>query len=386
MSRKHLTEAVATLVGFVIGAGILGIPYVVAHAGFLTGILNIIIIGIAVLIMNLMLGEVVLRTKEHHQLTGYAHKYLGKIGKHIMTICMILGMYGPLVAYTLKEGEFLAAIFTPIFGGSTLLYSLIFAAIGGILIYLGLKFIEESEVLMVFFILIILCVIGVFTIPYIQMSNLTPFNIKNIFLPYGVVLFAFLGTGAIPEIREELKEHKYLMKKAIIIGSLIPLFVYLLFSLMVVGVTGINTTDGALLGLGDVLGQNIMKFGLIFGILTMATSFLAVGLALKEMYMFDFKMNQNEASSLVCLIPVILFLFIFLLNINNAFYRVLDITGAILFSILGVVVVLMSLRSKKLGDRTPEYSIKGREIFTVILIIMFILGFIHKIVITFSFS
>ena len=71
MSHKLLLEASSTLVGFTIGAGILGLQYVVAHAGFLTGILNIVVIGCAVLMMNLMLGVAVLRTKEHHQLTGY---------------------------------------------------------------------------------------------------------------------------------------------------------------------------------------------------------------------------------------------------------------------------------------------------------------------------
>ena len=381
MPRKHLIEAIATLVGFIIGAGILGIPYVVAQAGFLTGVLNIIVIGILILIMNLMLGEVVLRTRQHHQLTGYANKYLGKYGKYAMTISMILGLYGPLVAYILKEGEFLSAILSPIFGGSALLYSLIFAILGSLLIYLGLKFIEESEVLMVLLIMIILIGIAIFTIPHIDITNLGSFNIKNIFLPYGVVLFAFLGTGAIPEMREELKEYKYLMKKAIIIGSLIPLFVYLLFSFMIVGVTGKeNVTDGALIGLGNVLGQGIMKFGLIFGILTMATSFLAVGLAIKEMYNFDFKMRKSYASLLTCIVPIILFIIIFSMKINNAFYRVLDITGAIVFSLLGIIVILMGLTAKKLGDRKPEYSIDGRIFFTVIIIIMFVLGFIQGII------
>ena len=42
MRKKRLFEAVSTLVGCVIGAGILGIPYVVAKAGFVTGLVNIV--------------------------------------------------------------------------------------------------------------------------------------------------------------------------------------------------------------------------------------------------------------------------------------------------------------------------------------------------------
>ena len=77
MKNKNLFEAVATLVGFVVGAGILGLPFVFSRAGFWTGVLNVIVIGAAVLVLNLMLGEISLRTKQSHQLSGYASKYLG---------------------------------------------------------------------------------------------------------------------------------------------------------------------------------------------------------------------------------------------------------------------------------------------------------------------
>ena len=91
MPGKPLLEAIATLVGFTIGAGILGIPYVIAKAGFVTGIINILIIGILVLFLNLYSGEIVLRTKGDHQLTGYASIYLGKTGKFLMAISIIFG-------------------------------------------------------------------------------------------------------------------------------------------------------------------------------------------------------------------------------------------------------------------------------------------------------
>ena len=44
MNKKLLLwEAIATLVGTIIGAGILGIPYVIAKAGFWTGIFDIVL-------------------------------------------------------------------------------------------------------------------------------------------------------------------------------------------------------------------------------------------------------------------------------------------------------------------------------------------------------
>src|SRR3989344_800615 len=98
--KKELLEAIATLAGTVIGAGILGIPYIVQKTGFMVGLAYIIIIGLSVMIVNLCLGEVVLRTEGKHQLTGYAQKYLGKYGKWLMTFSMVVGIYGALTAYT----------------------------------------------------------------------------------------------------------------------------------------------------------------------------------------------------------------------------------------------------------------------------------------------
>jgi len=135
MQKKRLFEAIATLIGCIIGAGILGIPFVVARAGFLTGLVNIVVIGFIFLLIHLYLGEVVLRTKGNHQLTGYAEKYTGKTGKYFMFISMIIGIYGAIIAYTLGGGEALASIL----GWNSLLCSVLFFGIIAWFIYIGLN-------------------------------------------------------------------------------------------------------------------------------------------------------------------------------------------------------------------------------------------------------
>ena len=83
-ANHKLAMAAATLIGTIVGAGILGIPYVIAKAGFLYGFFIILLIGFAFLFLNLSTGEIVLRTKTQHQLTGYAEKYLGQWGKRLI--------------------------------------------------------------------------------------------------------------------------------------------------------------------------------------------------------------------------------------------------------------------------------------------------------------
>ena len=87
--NKKFWATTFTLTGTIIGAGILGLPYVFSKAGFFIGLLWLIILGMVMMFVNLTLGEITLRTNGRHQLSGYAEKYLGKWGKRIMFFAMM---------------------------------------------------------------------------------------------------------------------------------------------------------------------------------------------------------------------------------------------------------------------------------------------------------
>lgn len=82
--KSKFIPALATMVGTIIGAGFLGIPYVTGKSGFIPGAIWLIVLSLFMLLVNLYLGEVILRTKTTHQLTGYAKIYAGKFGKGLM--------------------------------------------------------------------------------------------------------------------------------------------------------------------------------------------------------------------------------------------------------------------------------------------------------------
>lgn len=370
--EKRFFDAVATLTGTTIGAGVLGIPYVVAQAGMLIGAVNIIIIGAAIIILNLYLGEVVLRTKSKHQLTGYAQKYLGRNGKRLMTATMVFAIYGALTAYIIGAGQSLASIF-PALNAET--FSVIFFAIAAAIVYFGLKAVEESEFLLSGIVIGILALIAAisFFSNHFTTANMTFTDLSKFALPYGVVLFAFLGAVAIPEMSEELSKRKKLLRNAIIAGGAIPLAGYILFTIAVVGVTGADTSQIATIKLGEVFGQRMTVFANLFAVFAMGTSFLALGLALKEMYNYDYKLNKKISWLLTCSIPMAAFL----LGIHQ-FIPVIATAGAIAGGAEGVMIVLMHAKAKKLGERKPEYSIKSSRIIAILLITMFAAGVAYQ--------
>jgi len=372
--NKSILRAIAVLSGTVIGAGIFGIPYVIAKAGFLVGLLVLLSLGFAMVMLNLFLGEVILRTPGNHQLPGYARIYLGKWGKRLLVFSMFFVIYGAMIAYIIGGGISLSAIF----GSNPLFFSLLFFVAASILVYGGIKSVAKSEVFFVGGILALMLIIislALFSGKFDTNNLYNGFNLMNLILPYGVVLFSLLGAPAIPEMKECLIRDRKALKKAIIIGSLIPVFVYIIFTFIVLGVSGANTTEISTIGLGNILGRNALIIGSVFAIFTMFTSFLTLALAMKEVYVFDYGVNKRLAFVLTIFIPLIIFL-----SGANSFIKVIGITGALAGSIDGILIVLMFWMAKKKGGRIPEYNLGKKKVIGTILILLFIFGLIYTLI------
>jgi amino acid permease len=378
--RKEFWLAVATLVSFTVGAGILGLPYIFSKAGFLTGATNVIFLGLVVIVLNLMIGEITLRTKTVHQLPGYAGKYLGIKGKRIMISFLLLEWYFAIMAYIIEIGKLSSEVLKPFIDINPLIFSIVIALIGGYLIYKGLLIIEKSEFWIVLITIFLVFFVGILALPKIEPTNLSSFSLKDFWLPFGVVLFAFGGSGAMPEIREELKKKASLMKKVIITGTLISLVLYILFPLFVVGVTGQQTTEEGVMGLGTVFGYKVVLIGGLFGIFTMFTSFLAIGLALKEIFRFDCYNSNKRSTILGLLFPFLASIIIILLKIDQVFYKIIDISGSILFPLTGILFIWIYWKSHVKCDRKPEYVVPFNKTLGIIIILIFLIGLINKII------
>ena len=367
-----------TYIAYVIGAGIFGIPYVVSKIGFLYGAILIILIGIAVLITHLMIGEMALSCKGSHQLVGYCKKFLGNKWKWIMFINVAVWVYGALIAYLIGVSNVLSSIF----GGSDLVYDLIVFFILSLLVYAGITLFEEIEVfftVIMFLVLLAVSILGIYhassqNLLYLNPSKLSFLNL--IFLPYGVILFALLGESAIPTIRDELKKHEIFLKESIIFGGVLVIIVYILFALGVVGVTGLNTTQVATIGLQQSLGKFAWLLGNLFAIFAMSTSFLALGFALKNTYNEDLKLEKHLSWGLVCVIALLLYLFA---RGNTSFTQIIGLTGAVSGGISGIILVYMHAKCKDCQERKPEYKVKRSIFIHGLLFLMYLAGIIYTI-------
>lgn len=373
--NRNMIGAIAALIGTIIGAGVLGIPYTFAKSGILLGLCNLIFVGGVVLLMNLMLGEVTLRTHKSRMLPKLAERFLGKAGKNIMLISLFAVIWGAMIAYLIGVGDSLAAIagVNNILGfNASLIFSLIFFVMAALLVYLGLRAVTRGEMILAGTTVIVILVLCMFCFSKASFSNLSLVKWSGLFLPYGVILFATHGTETIPEMRRVLEKHKKLLKHAIMIGTLIPIILYALFAVLTVSVTGLATTEIATIGLGNSLGAVAILLGNLFAIFAMASSFIILGLSLKDSLTDSFlKMRHWQAFALTVIAPLI----VFLLGVKS-FVTVINITGTLACGIGGILVALIWRAARRKGNRKPEYTIKW-SLASYLLIIMFSLGIVY---------
>ena len=262
---------------------------------------RLIVLGFILLLVNLYLGEIALRTKTTHHLPGYAGKYLGKKGEVLMFITVAFGIYSALLAYLIGEGQSFSILF---FGN--LDYSIHFAVgfwfIMTLLLSQGLKELKKIELWGVLIIILIIFIIFFKFIPDVNVSNFVQYDLSNFFLPFGVIMFALLGFTSIPELRMEIRGQENLLKKAILVGALIPVILYFIFTYVFVGVLGKTVEQVATISFGNII--------VILGIFTMLTSYFVLSFSLRDIFIFDFK-KKKWSFYLVSLFPLFLYLAVY---------------------------------------------------------------------------
>ncbi len=371
MNRKFF-YAVAVLVGSMVGVGIFGLPYAFSKSGFWAGMILLVFIGLSTLLVDLMYGEIILRTHEKHQLMGYTKLYLGPTFQKLLFFSAVLMSYVGILAYIIISGDFLNTLLSSFFFTSISTYSIIFAIILSLAVLRGIKTVSHIELFFCFLFFAVIALIVITGMPAIQPVNFLGFDRANAGLPYGILLFAFAGLMGVPIMRQLLDGQERKIRNAINFAVLFVGILYAVFTTVVVGISGSHTSQDAISGLYQFLGTRITIFGSLFGIFAITTSFLMLASALVNTFHFDFKIHKFNAWLLAIVPPFILFM----VGIRS-FVGIISLAGGIALALEQILVVFLYAKAKSKGDRLPEYSLNIPAWLLYILITIFSLGIIY---------
>jgi amino acid permease len=364
--KKYLYP-VAIISGSIIGVGFFSLPYIAMKSGIWLMLFYFFVLSIIVLAIHLIFTEISLKTPDYKRFPGFVGHYFGKWGQLFSFCSTIISSYGVLLAYLIVGSEFLKDLLQPYFGGRYIFYILLYFLFVNLIVWFGIKAVSKAELWILFLLFLSVVFIFLKNFEFINFSNLfipsQDFKISNLFLPYGPILFSLWGVSLIPEAEEMLKNNKKIIKKVVIVSTLVPVVFYLFFTFLVFSITGSQTTESALLGLKQVLGQNATIIIFLTGLFTTITAYIAHALTLKKVFSYDLQIKNWQAFLMTCSVPLILFL----VGLNS-FIGLISFIGGVLLGIDGILILLMY---KKIG---------GKKIIIYPLTLIFLLGVIYQII------
>ncbi len=353
----ELFSTAAILSATIFGAGMFSLPYVFSKAGIGIGIFYVILFAAVLSTTHYLYSEIIRATPDKHRFLGYAQIYLGRIGWSAAIFTTAIGILLTLTIFIVLSSSFIGLIFPsfPPFFASLAFWV---AASLPLLLNVGkIAMLESVVVTAIVCVAAVIFVIGILN-PAQPLSSMPLLNLGFLFLPYGAVIFSLAGRAGISSLMDYSAEEKIdekTIKKAIVIGTIIPAIVYLFF---VIGVLNLSKTvsQDAVSGLTYLPQPLLILLGLL-GMFSVWASYISVSREIEGIFAYDFKTSRDAALAAVALVPLILFI----LGLRN-FIALVGVMGGIFLAGEHTMVTLMW---QKLTGRKPIWS------YAIIILLVF---------------
>uniref|UniRef100_UPI0030D76DDD amino acid permease n=1 Tax=Nodularia spumigena TaxID=70799 RepID=UPI0030D76DDD len=345
-------------------AGILALPAVTLPSGVVPSTVLLIAVWLYTVISGLLLAEVCVNAMRLEGrlsvgLLAMVERTLGFVGARIAGAAYLFLHYALLVAYMTEGGNILVSGVSQVWGlqnippawVGTIAFTLLF---GGIM-YLGReKFLEKLN--STFVAIVITSFLGLLLLGggQVKTVQLLTHNWTALGSAVSVMLVALFFHNIVPVVVTQLEGDIPKIRQSIIIGSLIPLMMFLLWNAVILGsispdIQSTGNFDPLQIlragGAGEWLGILLS----IFSEFAIATSFIGFVYGLLDFFQDMFPVVQGKPSSRLPIYSLILLPPMSLGAINpSIFFSALDFAGTFSISVLGgIIPALMTWKQRQ---------------------------------------
>jgi len=335
--------------GSCIGAGMLGLPIPSALTGFFPSTVMLLLSCLFMIATGLLLLETTLSLPGEVNLITAADKTLGRGAKTIIFLLFGFLFYSIMVAYSSGSGalfaeftEQLTGLRPPDFVGGGL-FNLIFGA----LVLVGTKAVDKANRLMMLGLIVSYLLLVSLGIGFIDPKKLEVMHLENALYALPILIISFGYHNLVPSLTHYLGKDTRRMVLAIIVGCLIPLFVYVLWNLIILGIipeeyfreaaaSGSMVTAAFREHTGNSSVATITEFFAFFAIVT---SFIGVALSFVDFLKDALKQKSRFWMTVLALLPP----YLFSIAYPRIFLTALDAAGGFgAVFLFGVVPALMA--------------------------------------------
>lgn len=383
VSTSRFIGGILLIAGCCIGAGMLGLPVLSAQAGFQPSILTFFVCWLFMVSTGLLLLEVTSWFPDEINIVTMAERTLGLFGRAVSWFVFLFLFYSLMVAYMAASGSLISS-FVEILSSYTLPHwigSLFFTIIFGALLYQGTHAVDRfNRVLMVGLIAAYLTLIIVGA-SYVNPELLAHKDWSATTLVIPAVIVSFGYHNLIPSLNTYFSGNIPLLKRAIWIGSAIPLLIYLVWEWLILGLVpaaafkeALNQGEIATQVLKNTVNASwIVDVAETFAFFAIVTSFLSVALSFVDFLSDGLNIKKTSKGkiflcSLVLIPPffcALIYPTIFLIALNYA-----GGFGAVI--LFGILPAVMAWKGRYQQHMKHVQIVPGGK-FSLIVIIAFAL-------------
>jgi len=359
MKNKDISVFGGALIvaGTSIGAGMLGLPVLVGLGGFFPALFILLSAWAFMTATGLLYAELCLYYKSEINILGMSQKTLGKKGGIFAFFIYLFMFYSLLIAYFAGSG----GIIHDSWGLQPNLAILLFAFVTAFTIYKGKKMVNPVNQLLVAGLLIAYFGFVTTGFQHFDPQLLAYADWKKSLFTLPVAFTSFGYQGTVPTLASWLGYKEQRIHRAIIGGTLITLFVYVVWLALILGIVPIDGENGFVAAFNqnkDAIwaiqhfadNKLFIILGRVFAFCAISTSFLGVGIGLADFWADGLGVNQNRSrwNRLKMVILALLPPFI-VVQINPSIFLIALATGGGLGAafLLGLLPLMMSYKCQK---------------------------------------
>lgn len=310
MDKSKVLGSTLIIAGTTIGAGMLALPLASAGIGFTTSLVIMISLWALMAYTALLMIEVHQHADQDATLHTLANQFLGTKGKWVASFAMMFLFYALCAAYIAGGGAQFAERISTFTGlevsttTSTILFTLLVATV----VTVGTATVDKVNRVLFLIKIVAMAMVLTFLAPNVTESYLLSMPVEQglVIAAIPVIFTSFGFHGSIPAIVNYLDGHTPSLRKAILIGSAIPLVIYVFWQIVTLGVVNQATLleNQGLSSLISTLATTVHRSSLgqtigIFADLALLTSFLGVSLGLFEFLGDKINKGQNSRSRVI---------------------------------------------------------------------------------------
>ncbi|MDG2941416.1 aromatic amino acid transport family protein [Exercitatus varius] len=379
--RNKTFGSALIVAGTTIGAGMVSMPLTSAGMGFGLTLLLLVILWALLAYSALLFVEVYQKAERRDAgIATLAEQYFGMAGRALATVALVVFMFAILTVYVLMSSDLISTILPSLreYGQEI---SIIFTVFFGIFIIAGTGKVDLATRMLFIAKLAALVVLLFFMLPKVTMENLMALPLDKALLisasPYFFTSFGF--HVVIPSINSYLEGDIKRLRIAILGGTALPLFVYILWQMATHGVLSqtefiqiLNndpTLGGLVSAVTQITGSEMIGWSVrLFSLFALATSFLGVALALFDC-LDDLLQRVNIRAGRIALGMFTFLPTLFFALFYRDFLAVLALAGQ-MFTFYGLILpVGMAWMVRKRYPDLP-YRVKGGNITLLLALIL----------------